>query len=304
MTFEEIKEIIRNLKTDEQIKEFVNLRIEELEKTSVETTAGVEYTDTFDDYIGSKVHYKNLPRIGEAKLVLPELVYDDYEPYYEIIRALSKSSGEYNEYTIYPSIAIVLEKYFCGEQDEKSPMDRAIERAEVYVEALNNGESEISIKRFKKTNHMVWGEIAGLIQNIYKILGIPSQLVIGKINGELHAFNIIFRYGYNRFPAALVDYTDPIVLFIPELGIKSSYPLICGFDEETYSKLLKGEGVEFNPEDLVEMYKKVQLLENSILVSGKLIYSIGNDSYVNNQEINNSNKKKELKDEDKKDTDK
>ena len=82
MTFEEIKEVIRTLKTEEQIKEFVNLRIEELEKTSVEATAGVEYTDTFDGYIGSKVHFKNLPRIGEAKLVLPELVYDDYEPYY------------------------------------------------------------------------------------------------------------------------------------------------------------------------------------------------------------------------------
>lgn len=304
MTFEEIKEVIRNLKTDEQIRKFVNLRIEELEKTSVDTTAGVEYTDTFDGYIGSKVHFKNLPRIGETKLVLPELVYDDYEPYYEIIRLLSKGNGEYNEYTIIASIAIVLEKYFYGEKDGKSPMDRAVERAEVYMDALNNGKSQISITSFKKTNHKVCGEVSGLIQNIYKILGIPSQLVIGKINGVLHAFNIIFRYGYNQFPAALVDYTDPIELSATEQNAVASFPLISGLDEETYSKLLKGEEVEINPDALIEFYRKIKPLENSILVSGKLIYSIGNDEYVINQEINDSNKKKELTSDDKKDTDK
>ena len=304
MTFEEIKEVIRTLKTEEQIKEFVNLRIEELEKNSIETTAGVEYTDTFDGYIGSKVHYKNLPRIGEAKLVLPELVYDDYEPYYEIIRRLNTGDGDYNEYTIYASIAIVLETYFCGATDEKSAMDRAIERAQAYMESLHNGDSKISIKRFKQTNHMVCGEVAGLIQNIYKILGIPSQLVIGKINGDLHAFNIIFRYGYNKFPAALVDYTDPITLYTPEIKGSSSYPLISGLDEETYSKLLDGERVEINPDNLVELYKKVPLLENSVLVSDKLIYSIGNDEYAIDPKKNNGNKKKELKDNDKKDSDK
>ncbi|MDE6292596.1 MAG: hypothetical protein K2L98_02820, partial [Bacilli bacterium] len=272
MTFEELKEVIRTLKTEEQIKEFVNLRIEELEKTSVDTTAGVEYTDTFDDYIGSKVHFKTAPSIGKEKLVLPDVVYDDYEPYYEIIKKLIEGNFEDDEYSIYASIAMVLRNYFFGEPDKKSALDRTIERATVYKDAFNNGISKISIKSFKKSNHVVCSEIAGLSHNIYKILGIPSQLVIGKRNGEPYAFNIIFRYGYNQFPAALVDYTDPIALSNPEKNTVTLFPLISGLAEETYNQLLEGEEVKINTDDLVELYRKVKTLENSILVSENLTY--------------------------------
>lgn len=292
MTFEEIKEVIRTLRTEEQIREFVNLRIEELEKTSVETTAGVEYTDTFDDFIGSKVHFKTIPRIGEEKLALPDLVYDDYEPYCEVIKRIIERNTEDNEYTIYTSIGIILEQYFCGAKDELSSTDRAIEKVRVYVGAFNNGVSKISMKAFKKSNLMISTEIAGLIHNIYKILGIPSQFVIGKINGELHAFNIIFRYGYNHFPAALFDYSCPITLVAPEQNAMASFPLASELTEEDYNKMLNGEEVKIDTDNLVELYKKVKPLENSTLVSGNLTYSIGNDEYVINQEINDSNKKK------------
>lgn len=298
MTFEEIKKMISNLKNDEQIREFVNLRIEELEeleRLSIDTTAGVEYTDTFDDYIGSKVHFKIVPRIGEEKIDLPDLVYDDYEPYYEIIKRLSEKNFEYDEYSIYALIALVLQKYFFGEPDKKSSLDRTIERATMYMETFNNGISKISIKRFKKSNQVVCGEIAGLSHNIYKILGIPSQFVIGKINGELHAFNIIFRYGYNQFPATLVDYTDPIKLFIPEQNAVISLPLISGLTEETYNQLLNGEEVKIDTDALVNFYRKDEILKNSIQINKNLVYSIGNEEYAKNRKVNNDNKKKELK---------
>ena len=58
MTKEEINKIIFSLKTDKDIVEFVNKRIEELENNSVETTVGQNYTTTFKEYISEKTHYK------------------------------------------------------------------------------------------------------------------------------------------------------------------------------------------------------------------------------------------------------
>ena len=50
MTKEEINKIIFSLEADEDVIEFVNKRITELENNSVETTVGHNYTTTFKKY--------------------------------------------------------------------------------------------------------------------------------------------------------------------------------------------------------------------------------------------------------------
>ena len=62
MTKEEIKKRIFELQTDEEIIEFVNERLKELEDNSVERTVGQGYTDSFQDYISEKTHYKAVGR--------------------------------------------------------------------------------------------------------------------------------------------------------------------------------------------------------------------------------------------------
>ena len=46
---------------------------------------------------------------------------------------------------------------------------------------------------------------SGLAQNIFKILGIDSKLIIGARNDEPHAYNLIFPKGYGKLPAVLFD---------------------------------------------------------------------------------------------------
>ena len=60
MNKEQIKELIKNFKTNEEILNFIKERILFLETQSPEQTIGQYYTDTFNDFISSKVHYKSV----------------------------------------------------------------------------------------------------------------------------------------------------------------------------------------------------------------------------------------------------
>lgn len=51
MTKDEIQKNIYGLSTDEEIVEFVKFRLKELEDSSMETTVGQNYTDTFRENI-------------------------------------------------------------------------------------------------------------------------------------------------------------------------------------------------------------------------------------------------------------
>lgn len=66
MTKEEINKTIFSLQTDEEIIDFVNKRIAELENNSIETTVGQNYTTAFKEYISQKTHYKPGKRLKDA----------------------------------------------------------------------------------------------------------------------------------------------------------------------------------------------------------------------------------------------
>ena len=59
MTKAEINKKIFELQTDEEIIKFVNERLAELETNSEEKTVGQNYTDSFQDYISQKTHYRD-----------------------------------------------------------------------------------------------------------------------------------------------------------------------------------------------------------------------------------------------------
>ena len=69
-----INKIIFSLETDEDIIEFVNKRIVELENNSVKTTVWQNYTTTFKKYISEKIHYKAVWKLKDAERY--DLVYD------------------------------------------------------------------------------------------------------------------------------------------------------------------------------------------------------------------------------------
>ena len=78
MTKEEINKRIFELENDEEIINFVKERLDELEINSEEKTVGQNYTDSFQDYISQKIHYKAADKLGDKEC--PDLVYDDMTP--------------------------------------------------------------------------------------------------------------------------------------------------------------------------------------------------------------------------------
>ena len=84
MTKAEINKKIFELQTDEDIIKFVNERLNELEASSEEKTVGQNYTDSFQDYISQKTHYKAAEKFGDSEC--PDLVYDDITPYINLIK--------------------------------------------------------------------------------------------------------------------------------------------------------------------------------------------------------------------------
>ena len=97
----EIQKRIYELKSDEEIVEFVKSRIDELERDSVESTVGQGYTDLFQEYISEKTHYKAGASLSDTDC--PDLVYDDITPYVELIKEIRKGNW-YNELTLLSTI--------------------------------------------------------------------------------------------------------------------------------------------------------------------------------------------------------
>ena len=65
MTKAEINKKIFELQTDDEIINFIQERLNELETNSVEKTVGQNYTDSFPDYISQKMHYKAAERFSK-----------------------------------------------------------------------------------------------------------------------------------------------------------------------------------------------------------------------------------------------
>ena len=110
---------------------------------------------------------------------------------------------------------------------------------------MNTGRESLSIKEFHKNKYAFCSENTGLAHNIFKILGIDSQFVIGKRNYENHAFNIIFPKGYGNSPAVLFDSSYSIV-FTNSLGNRYSFGYFKVLTQEEYNNMLSGNVVPIN----------------------------------------------------------
>lgn len=237
MSKEQIKELIKNFKTDEEILNFIKERILFLETQSTEQTIGQYYTDTFNDFISSKVHYKSVA--SSDKLKFPDLVFDDITPYFELLKELSESKEYLNELLLFAPLMMNIFNYLSSKESKENPQETLLDRHWLYWDYMQKGISEISIKEFHKQKCGFCSENAGLAHNIFKILGIDSQLVIGKRNEENHAYNIIFPRGYGNQPAVLFDPSYSID-FKMENGQKYSLGYFKVLTIDEYNNMIAG----------------------------------------------------------------
>ena len=273
MTKEEIKKKILELKTDEEIMSFIKHRIEELESIAQEKIVGQDYTITFDDYISSKVKFKPVASLKNKEC--PNLIYDDILPYFELIKELATEKTYLNELFLFTPLMFEIFNYMSSKENKDNIEDTLIERQLLYFNAMNTGKENISIKEFHKNKYAFCSENTGLAHNIFKILGIDSQFVIGKRNNENHAFNIIFPNGYGNSPAVLFDASYTID-FINNRGTKYSFGYFKVLTQEEYNNMLSGNSTPINLDGSVNnLIRYYPILSDFNVSFENASYSIG-----------------------------
>ncbi len=279
MKKKEIKEKIFDLKSDEEIEQFVKNRIAELEKITEEKTAGQGYTTTFNDYISSKVNFK--PVASSKDKECPNLVYDDILPYLELVKILADEKSYLTELYLFSPIAVEIDNYFSNNKAKACMLESLIERQAIYSSATNKNIENISIKEFYKKNCGFCSEKTGLAHNIFKILGVDSQYVLGKRNNQNHAFNIIFPHGYDVAPAVLFD-TSFKLTFTNGLGKNYSCGVFKVLKQEEYENMLSGNNTLIDFEKSVNDLLIYYSLQNFNSNYKNAEYCIGIDSYSKN----------------------
>ncbi len=290
MTKEEIKKRILELKTDEEIMSFINFRIAELESIAQEKIVGQDYTIIFDDYISSKVKFK--PVASLKKKECPNLIYDDILPYFELIKELAKEKTYLNELFLFPLLMFEIFNYMSSKENKDNIGDTLIERQLLYFNAMNTEKENVSIKEFHKNKYAFCYENTGLAHNVFKILGIDSQFVIGKRNNENHAFNIIFPNGYGNSPAVLFDASYTID-FINNRETKYSFGYFKALTQEEYNNMLFGNSTPINLDGSVNnLIRYYPILSDCNASFENASYSIGLGEQLKEE---NGNKKPIIK---------
>lgn len=261
---DEVRVAIREeLDSDEKIESFVNDQIRRFEFNTEEKTVGQNYTDGFRDFISSKIHYKSTDRLlGKDS---PDLVYDDTQPYIELIAKLHKK-GNYNIPILCNNILNVIDNYLPS--NDKAGYGRL----DVYFGSTNG---KVSIKDISKNGVAFCSEKAGLSHNMFKMLGIDSEMVVGAREKEPHAYNLIYPNGYEDEPVVLYDPSHSVD-FVSDDGKLISLGFFKALSNDELQKLKTGEPVKFEDLSMTEKsYRKQYNLEGYHLVNKTATYVYG-----------------------------
>ena len=249
MTKEEINNAIFSLQTDEDIIDFANKRIAELENSSVETTVGQNYTTTFKEYISEKTHYKAGEKLKDAEC--PDLVYDDITPYINLIKAIKQNSW-YNELTLFSTVFFEVYNYLPSD-------DIGLGRAFTY---LGNKGKRVSIKQIRDNACAFCSEKSGMAHNMFKFLGIDSEVVCGYRDSERHAY----PNGYGNEPMVIYD-PSFFVNFIKDEQ-KLSFGYFKALRREDYEKLMSGSPVKIDLSKTEKNYRQLYSLGDEYVFEG------------------------------------
>lgn len=271
MTKDEIRNKIISLKTEEDIKDFVESRIATLENNSVEATVGQNYTDSFSEYISEKVHFKPGEKIDNRDC--PDLVYDDLTPYYNLVCELNKL-GNYNELILFSIVTALIYKYLPSNND-------VMDRAAFYY--FFEGKRR-SIKDVRNNKCAFCSEKAGMAHNLFKFLGIDSEVICGAKNKEPHAFNMIYPMGYGTEPMILYDPSYFITFIKGDEKVYLGY--FKAFKKEDYEAFKQGIPMPLDLNKTELNYRRIygDILDGYELKDETDIYVYGLDAsrkYIN-----------------------
>jgi hypothetical protein len=248
MNKDEINKRIYELRSEEEIDEFVNKRLLELEQNSTEKTVGQNYTDSFSDYISSKVHYKAGTDFGDSEC--PDLLYDDNTPYINLVKSLI-ANKYYNDFTLLTTIFYEVYNYL------PSDLNR-LKRGLIYMENING---ELSIKTVREERIAFCSEKAGMAHNMFKFLGLDTEVVCGYRNEEGHAYNLFYPKGYGTTPVILYDPSFHIDFV--KYGTKLSFGFYLSLSEEEVERFKNGEVLHKDLSKPESVYRRIYNLDDS-----------------------------------------
>ncbi len=203
---------ISNLKTEEEIIDFVKNRINILENNSkiVDINNYENENKIYEGYINSN------SQVNSSNLVKPFCI-NDLDLYINFIKVLKEKN-----ITNVISLISLLQDYIIDTFGYKGDMNNRITTYLAYKEP-----GSVPINRFYQNNSALCSERSASVQNLASLVGLKSYLLFGKLSSEneteTHAYNI-FQMKNNTL--VLFDVTNPVILengaYVPainDLGI-------------------------------------------------------------------------------------
>ena len=203
---------ISNLKTEEEIIDFVKNRINILENNSkiVDINNYENENKIYEGYINSN------SQVNSSNLVKPFCI-NDLDLYINFIKDLKEKN-----ITNVISLISLLQDYIIDTFGYKGDMNNRITTYLTYKE-----QGSVPINRFYQNNSALCSERSASVQNLASLVGLKSYLLFGKLSSEneteTHAYNI-FQMKNNTL--VLFDVTNPVILengaYVPainDLGI-------------------------------------------------------------------------------------
>lgn len=234
-SFRDIIAYVNSLENEEQIKEFVMSRLEELENNSEKRTIDKNNNGRLIGTISEGYINSDSPIV--TSYMVDPFYMNDATLYIEFIKSI-KGKNLNNPLQFFHELQDFMTKAFGfkGNQDI---------RVNVYLQ--DREDSQISIADFYKNNSALCSERSAVVQNLAEFCGIKSYLIFGKLSSkgkeEEHAFNI-FRMKDGTL--VLYDSTNPVTLnrgYIPAYSIIGKEDISniesIPFDFEGLSKINK-----------------------------------------------------------------
>lgn len=236
-------EIMQNLK-EEEIDEYIKHRLSFL-KNKEETVLGINTDNTiFRGLLDEKVtvNVSSSIRFDEDYLYidLASLVFDDDNIYKYLINNIKKTDNPFD------AVIKATDEYLSLDDEIRKDDKKAVKTRSYFYFLYSCGlKKDLSIKAFHKYHFAMCSEIAGLIHNMYKFLGIESDYVIGELDGITHAFNIVYFWGRDK-EAIIIDGTR-------EYG---SCPGIFILDNDLKESIYSYNKIIVNEKDIIDSYDR------------------------------------------------
>lgn len=195
------------------------------------------------------MHYKAAEKFNDSEC--PDLVYDDITPYINLIRKLKKGTW-YNELTLFTTIFFIVHEYLPNK-------DIGLGRYMIYT---SHKGKKLSIKTISENGVAFCSERSGMAHNLFKFLGIDSEVVCGARGYEMHAYNFIYPNGYGNEPMVLFD-PSHFVEFINDNN-KISLGFYKAFRRQDYEALKNGIPIQIDLTKTEETYRKLYGFNGSL----------------------------------------